>query len=78
MAHIRPDQPDCFVLHCHHDGHPCRHRYEDIPTAIVAAAVGLSTAQLEAVESITFNGLVVMRNAVLMGHIENMQTSAFN
>lgn len=67
---MRTDFVDCYVLHCRHDGHECRHAFDSIQATITNASQGLANEALQSVSHISFNGSIVMSEQTLMRHIE--------
>lgn len=54
-----------YVLHCSHDGHPCRHPYESLAEAVEAAVWGIGEDILESIGNITKGDEEVMSGSVL-------------
>lgn len=74
----RSDMPDVYVLHCHHDGHDCRHVYLSLPDLLMAASVGLRDHHLQSVSHVTFFGRIIMRESVLNEHVTNLIHAPYN
>lgn len=67
-----------YTLHCVHDGHPCRHHFGDLQSAVRHAYDGMVRGVLQGVSNITRGDDEVMSAQVLQERIDELNSIGSN